>query len=691
MKAGSGDEVPVFRNTCTIGLTDGYVITLADGVIQTCVTPWTHVDSVYPAFGVTDLLKFSSDIGICLTDTKHCFVIDETAKQVKHHWEGVTKAVVGDFLQCGGQQLLLLFSSCLSQQPPDSFLLTDLQGFVADRRKNSCDDASLSEEIFPAEDDDRGSGNLQPVINALLEQNQALARKVAEEKQKLASKQTFVARTWARLMGLSVHGADSLPESSPTEVPLSTLVGRPRGLEPADRGGRGQQRSSSDSEPEGGDLQVHCIWHRLLGASCVVGVNVTNTSHRELFSCALALTARSASQTTQGPSSARTSVWQCFRARDSQASTASTRINPRKRRKTDFFLRVQQTRSIQPSESVTVTCVFDAPDLGWHGELAYHVSLVYEVRERSTPCGGDVSVGDLGAGVAKQGDVEGPGETRSLCGAGQGEDSMVWRSTHRTRNALCGQVGLTAAQLLQHKPTLDRLVEDPVQLEGLLALSSVQQQWRCDVDFVLHEATELFMAQCLQSAGFVYRSHLSQYWVSAQGPACLQWVRVQLLGLAPLPRRAASVVLFARDSNQLLLLLRHLYTHLPEDATVTLAREDPDTTVRHLVKLLTAQLSDRKTQAQALLETHQPPSDPSSNQPTITDTSRMATDKCVSGESSASERATQDQVEEFAEMQHQYRQNQSRSAVGEEDVGRFKAVVTGCERETDMALAKVKL
>ena len=90
--------------------------------------------------------------------------------QVMHHWDNVHKPLIGDFLHCGGKQLLLLFGNgMLVQQPHAGYLLTDLQGFVLDRRESGGRHLSASKT---QEEDARG--NLQGVITALREQSQVI-------------------------------------------------------------------------------------------------------------------------------------------------------------------------------------------------------------------------------------------------------------------------------------------------------------------------------------------------------------------------------------------------------------------------------------------------------------------------------------------------------------------------------------
>ena len=90
----------------------------------------------------------------------------------------MNKAVVGDFLQSGGKQLLLLFdrgspsTECLLS--PDRYLLTDLQGWVVDRRQG--EEEPLSQES--GQEGER-SENLQRVVAALQEQNQVCVHDIA--------------------------------------------------------------------------------------------------------------------------------------------------------------------------------------------------------------------------------------------------------------------------------------------------------------------------------------------------------------------------------------------------------------------------------------------------------------------------------------------------------------------------------
>ena len=75
------DQSHSYENVCTVGLNDGYVMTFASGMMQTCVTPWTHIDALYPAFAVTEVLPFN-DVLICHMDTKDCFVVNGTTSKV---------------------------------------------------------------------------------------------------------------------------------------------------------------------------------------------------------------------------------------------------------------------------------------------------------------------------------------------------------------------------------------------------------------------------------------------------------------------------------------------------------------------------------------------------------------------------------------------------------------------------------
>ncbi|XP_076452396.1 uncharacterized protein LOC143288027 [Babylonia areolata] len=771
------NRVPVYKNKCAVGLNDGYVITLDCGVVQTCVTLWTHIDAVYPAFGVTSLQKFHSNILICLTDTKHCFIVDETTKQVKHHWDNVDFALVGDFLQCGGQQLLLVFSDCVTLYPPDSYLLADLQGFVADRRHHGADGSlSVSEENFVGESDE-ASRNLQPVVDALLEQNQGLARSVAEEKQRLASKEQFVAETWRRLLDLSLKGAGEVPDLSPPEVPLVTVVGGRDGstdtAKQPDRKCRPLPPPPPEPHRDGDvDVKVQGLWHRLLDGLCVVGIRIVNISHRELFSCALALTPSTNTTTTttiqplhhhhhhHQTLSAKTTVWQCFlstgspqqpaaAAADTAEPLLSASPSSSKRRRKEAnppCFSAKRTQTVQPSESVTVTGVLAAvPDLGWFGEVTYRVHLVYAVKEpgshRHEDAGVTVPGADDVATQQRRRDVEGNGGAQSGGGRqgvrrrreGAGREEG-WCS--RVRSVACGEVVLTAAELLrrpepewafgavsvgEEEEGLEsgRRDSDTSRLEAeVLTLNSVQRQWRCDIDFALGEPTGEVIGRCLRSAGFVHHHHHhhhrqgcdQQCWLGAEGaPQCLRLVRVRQLGFAPLPRRAVSVLVFARDSNQLLLLLRHLYAHLPDDATITLvptSHLDLTSDPRPLVRLLSAQLTARRRHARALLNppVHGPDEKLAvvENPQTAAEEEEEARVVGTRGErmmtagtnaptksGSTPENLIQSEREAFAEQKRLYQRRQWR-VVGREEVAEFRAAVQETEREVDMAVAEVK-
>ena len=53
---------------------------------------------------------------------------------------------------------------------------------------------------------------------------QALVRSVAEEEQRLASKQTFLQETWRHLQDLSLGGLDTVPDISPPEVGTKSVL-----------------------------------------------------------------------------------------------------------------------------------------------------------------------------------------------------------------------------------------------------------------------------------------------------------------------------------------------------------------------------------------------------------------------------------------------------------------------------------
>ena len=110
-------------------------------------------------------------VSFCLINADrlcNCTVFFSVLKsQVMHHWDSVHRPLIGDFLHCGGQQLLLLFDGSLPKPLPAAYLLTDLQGFVFDRREG--DGEKLSQNKTQEEDK---PGNLQRVTAALWQQNQ---------------------------------------------------------------------------------------------------------------------------------------------------------------------------------------------------------------------------------------------------------------------------------------------------------------------------------------------------------------------------------------------------------------------------------------------------------------------------------------------------------------------------------------
>ncbi|XP_070205186.1 uncharacterized protein [Littorina saxatilis] len=268
----------------------------------------------------------------------------------------------------------------------------------------------------------------------------------------------------------------------------------------------------------------------------------------------------------------------------------------------------------------------------------------------------------------------------------------------RTKLAFCGTFVVRASEALQQNSHLTSLSvgdsgNDPSNLtdakleEDLLLLSAIQHPWACQVSFVLHEATEL--TRSLQSAGFIFTRCLGQYVASSSAPECLRSVRVQSQGFLPLPQRAARILVFVRDSNQLLLVIRHLYSNLPDDASITLVTEQRDTELQDLMQLMSAELREKKKRAKDIMYAQK------AAQKTKADTAHQENTD-ASGETSTKDRLGSKpervklEAEEFAERQRLYRESQG-SRVKSEHVGKYLAVIEDSETLTDVAMAKLNL
>ena len=135
---------------------------------------------------------------------------------------------------------------------------------------------------------------------------------------------------------------------------------------------------------------------------------------------------------------------------------------------------------------------------------------------------------------------------------------------------------------------------------------------------------------------------------------------------------------FFRDHNQLLLLLRHLYTHLPDDASITLATvHHTDSRLQGLMSALSTLLSERKGQARKLVSAQKNTVGGHTRAPAL-DPDEEIDSRQIS--------SLQREREQFLEWQKQYHQSQEGCVSGEE-VARFASSVNQCQMETDMAMA----
>ena len=148
----------------------------------------------------------------------------------------------------------------------------------------------------------------------------------------------------------------------------------------------------------------------------------------------------------------------------------------------------------------------------------------------------------------------------------------------------------------------------------------------------------------------------------------------------------SQVLLLDRDSNQLLLLLRHLYTHLPGDAAITLATEQRDLHVKHLMKLISAELCEKKRQARAVVAAGKVGIPPTGLPQPGTALGAVG----VKDSNGSSPEVMKRESEEFAEQQRLYHHSRTQH-VGREAVSKFEVAVQNCETETDTAVAKFKL
>ena len=154
--------------------------------------------------------------------------------------------------------------------------------------------------------------------------------------------------------------------------------------------------------------------------------------------------------------SAHTKVWQCLSAGTSASAASTEPLLPeadlRKRQKVEPQVHVRQTKVIQPSESVTLTCTFTVPDLGVCGAVEYVVHLHFLVKGLKTSCTPCLDKGCLMIGL-KQGGSGDLGEE------GRDVAPMGLQAEGRIKCVSCGTVTVRAATILQQSEQLSNGIE----------------------------------------------------------------------------------------------------------------------------------------------------------------------------------------------------------------------------------------
>ena len=145
-------------------------------------------------------------------------------------------------------------------------------------------------------------------------------------------------------------------------------------------------------------------------------------------------------------------------------------------------------------------------------------------------------------------------------------------------------------------------------------------------------------------------------------------------------------------------MLRHLDTHLPDDASITLATGQRDSSeVERLTKLMSAELCEKKRRARAVVEAQKKAlSLPGGVHTTgLQQQERTAPEwdpasATVGDKGGLDPEAVKRESAEFAERQRLYRLSRT-NRVGSEDVAKFEVAVQDFETETDVAVAKFRL
>ncbi|KAK7477417.1 hypothetical protein BaRGS_00031319, partial [Batillaria attramentaria] len=600
---------------------------------------------------------------VCRTSSKDCFVVSLLTSKIVHQWAEVKQHIIGDFLQCGGQQLLLLFEGWSQQQPGTSYLLTDLKGLVVDRRPTATAGQTPPEHS--------STGHLRHAFGALQAQNQAIARGVAEEEQRLKTKWTFAADTWLKLQHLDLGPSTGLPQP---EIPLTPL------LCPCSRGedqqqtaiGRGKVKVISNHLH---DIQATSVWHMIIGGTCVIGVKISNTSERDLRGLNLILSAPSSESPLVHHQllSTTSTVWRCCQlpfATRAVRETEDVHLSRAKCQKLDHQVYVQQINVVHPTDTATITCSFPAPSLSVFSQVEYLVHLQLPCPAGNQSAADGTNQAPSGLQESSRTDTEGSrGEDASSPESKEAKDGTVCRM--RQKFLFCGKVTLTVSEILEQD--MSSQLE-----EAVIALSATQQSWNLHVSFVLHEAAVL--PDCFLRAGMVYHPHLDHYICSEASPPCLNLARVRLVSDKSLLSREARLMAFARDPNQLLLLLQHLYRNLPDDANIVLsdaARHGAN--LKNLTAAISTELGMLKRRSTAVLQAHRGSHSNSKQQ----ERREHSEETGLPGvEISRSE------AEDFAIQQKRYKQSHS-ELVSENESENFFAVMNCCALETDAAVGRL--
>ncbi|BFZ24399.1 hypothetical protein BsWGS_27438 [Bradybaena similaris] len=561
-------------HTSLIMLTEtGYALRFIDGALRCCVNLSGHNDSVWsPETWALAFVKVISFDG-CPDRTavqlnSACHLVDWATDKVVKCWQSVSAAVSCDVDLCGVSSLILvcLPESAACPATTTSRPLQECLLAVVDVDDVCADDAHKTVLL----DSGKTRQGSQQHVGAEEHVNQALCaasalqckQAVSEMESQLKNKLSFLSDTWQHLTNLPVSGdGQSMSQTaSPDQLSMAVLV---EGSVPSLSGREKVQVRQDSRRPGKKYVEAGSAWKRLVDSSLVVGVPVRNVSLSHLRDVQIRLVPVPHCQSRILETVSKLNMYSSKLASINSDISIQSGLLQEPTSQNEFGQDSEFNRHemLPPGKSTVATCTTDiSAALGAH-DLTVHIFLSYSVLS---------------------------------CGKSLVEESRESKVCVTDVDEYCAQVVVTSSDMLDDVCSLgaSRDVAATLTTTDLLALDCVQKHWTLLVLSVVSPVTCLSLR--LSQDSRVRHLEWAQQFLFLGTPV-LQYSRLQVLELSG--RYKSTVKIFARSHSQALLLVRFLYTILPEDVTITLDTSHNSLAVRHISCAL---LEDIECQATAI-------------------------------------------------------------------------------------------